>query len=178
MFFNNVDKICDKAIIEFSKGNNDSLSTIYDCMARLIFSSAYAILNNYQDSEDVLQDTMIHIAKNAHQYKSGSYAKSWILSITRNLSIDILRKRKNTVPMDEEMLDNDLQSEEDEFSNLEVNDILNILDEEERQIIIFRLYAKLPYKEITKIMSINVPTLHKKYQRAIKKLKINYDGGL
>lgn len=174
MLFNNVNNICDKAIIEFSKGNHDSLSTIYDCMARIIFSSAYAIVRNYQDTEDVLQDTMIQIAKYAHTYQKGGNAKAWILSITRHLSIDILRKRKNSLPIDEEFLENSMQIE-DEYSHLDVHDILNMLDEEERQIIIFRLYAKLPYKEISKMMNINVSSLHKKYQRAIKKLKNNYD---
>ncbi len=174
MLFNDVNNICDKAIIEFSKGNHDSLSTIYDCMARIIFSSAYAIVRNYQDTEDVLQDTMIQIAKYAHTYQKGSNAKAWILSMTRHLSIDILRKRKNSLPIDDEFLENNMQID-DEYSHLDVHDILDMLDEEERQIIIFRLYAKLPYKEISKMMNINVSSLHKKYQRAIKKLKNNYD---
>lgn len=175
MIFNDVNNICDRAIIEFSRGNNDSLPIIYDCMARIIFSTAYAILNNYQDSEDVLQETLIQITRNAHTYQKGSNAKAWILSITHNLSIDILRKRKNMLTIDNELIEQEMQITEDEYSHLEVNDILNILDEEEKQIIIFRLYSKLPYKEISKIMNINVSSLHKKYQRAIKKLKNNYD---
>ncbi len=174
MLFNDVNKICDKAIIEFSKGNHDSLSIIYDCMARIIFSSAYAIIRNYQDTEDVLQETMIQIAKYAHTYQKGSNAKAWILTITRHLSIDTIRKKKNSLPINDFLENNTLVSE-DEYSNLNIHDMLNLLDEEERQIIIFRLYSNLPYKEISKMMSINVSSLHKKYQRAIKKLKNNYD---
>lgn len=175
MRFNNVNSICDKAIIEFSKGNHDSLSTIYDCMARIIFSTAYAIVKNYQDAEDVLQETMIQIAKYSDTYQKKSNAKAWILSMAQHISIDILRKRKNSLPIDEEFLEKNVPIVEDEYSHLHVHEILNILEEEERQIVVFRLYAKLSYKEISKIMNINISSLHKKYQRAIKKLKNNYD---
>lgn len=175
MFGNSANRICDKAIVEFSSGDNDSLSIIYDCMARLIFSSAYAIVGNYQDAEDVLQDTMIEITKYAHTYQKGSNARAWILSMTRHLSIDIVRKRKPSLPIDEEFLKNEFLVSKDEFSNLDVHDILNILDEDERQLVIFRLYSKIPYKEISKIMDISVSSLQKRYQRAIKKLKNNYD---
>ena len=41
----------------------DALAIINDCMPRMIFSVSYAIAENYQDAEDILQETMIEITK-------------------------------------------------------------------------------------------------------------------
>ncbi|HAN21904.1 MAG: hypothetical protein A2Y15_06140 [Clostridiales bacterium GWF2_36_10] len=170
---NKINKVCDKAIIEFLEGDKNGLSVIYDCMARMIFSVAYAIVGNYQDAEDVLQDTMIEITKYAHTYRKGSNAKAWILTMTRHLSIDLIRKRKPTFSLDEVETLEQSTVVCTEFSQLEVLEMLNALDEDENQIVIFRLYAEMSYIEISQIMGISIASAQKKYQRSIKKLKNN-----
>ena len=168
-----LNKICDNAIIEFSKGDNAALALIYDAMARMIFSLAYSITRNYQDAEDVLQNTMIEIAKYAHTYRSGSNAKAWILAMARNRSTDVVRKRKIVVSIEDTDTEN-MPDTKSDLSQLEVLDMLSVLDEEERQILILRLYTKMPYKEIAIIMGISIVSAQKKYQRSVKKLKKYY----
>ncbi len=165
--------ICDKAIIEFTKGDKEALSVIYDCMARMIFSVAYAITGNYQDAENALQDTMIEITKYAHTYRAGSNAKAWILALARHCSIDVVRKRKSVVSI-EATATVDIPQTESDFSRLEVLDMLSVLDGEEKQCLILRLYAKMPYKEIADIMRISIAAAQKKYQRSVRKLKDYY----
>jgi len=168
-----INLICDRAIIEYSQGDKDALSVIFDCMARMIFSVAYAITSNYQDAENALQDTIIEITKYAHTYRGNSNAKAWILAMARHCSIDIVRKRKSVVSM-EDTATVDIPQTESDFSRLEVLDMLSVLDGEERQCLILRLYAKMPYKEIADIMRISVASAQKKYQRAVRKLKDYY----
>lgn len=166
----NVNSICDRALIALSAGDRNRLADIYDCMARLILSTAYAITGSYPDAEDVLQDTMLAIANNAHAYEPGSNARAWILTIVRHRSIDLVRKRRREimfVPEEQEFLDAGI-------SQLEVLDLLRLLGEEERQVILFRLYARLPYREIASILGISIASAQKQFQRAIKKLK-TYD---
>lgn len=167
MYGNQINSACDKAITELLKGNQEALSAIYDCMARMIFSVAYTITGSCEDAEDVLQDTMIEIIRYAHTYKSGSNARAWILTMARHLSIDLVRKRKPTIPL-EEAERMEMQMDE---SQLEVLDLLKILDEDEKQLVVFRLYGEMPYREISRVMEISVAAAQKRYQRAMKKLK-------
>lgn len=167
MHGNQINSACDKAITELSKGNQEALSVIYDCMARIIFSAAYTITGNCEDAEDVLQDTMIEITRYAHTYESGSNARAWILTMARHLSIDIVRKRKPTLPLEEAER---MEMQVDE-SQLEVLDLLKILDEDEKQLVVFRLYGEMSYREISRVMEISVAAAQKRYQRAMKKLK-------
>jgi len=168
-----INKACDRAITELAMGDTNALSIIYDCMARMIFSVAYGITGNYQDAENVLQETMIEIVKYAHSYRSGSNARAWILAIARHCSVDIVRKRKLSVPIDDTG-SVDLPLYRPDLSKLEVLDMLRILNSEERQCIILRLYAEMSHKEIASIMNISVASAQKKYQRAVRKLKDFY----
>ena len=166
-----INKACDRAIVAYSKGDKNALSMIYDSMARMIFSVAYAITGNYQDAENVLQDTMIEITKYAHTYRSGTNAKAWILAMARHCSIDIVRKRKLVVSIEDTM---NIPETQPDLSRIEVLDMLNVLGEQEKQCLLFRLYTKMPYKEIADMMNISVASAQKKYQRAIRKLKEYY----
>ena len=164
------DQACDKAIAAYSEGDQDALAVIFDCMARMIFSVAYAITENYQDAEDVLQDTMIEITRYANAYRGGSNARAWILAMARHRSIDVVRKRRTVVAIEDAELSEAPETRFD-LSRLEALDLLSTLDEEKRQILLLRLYAELPFKEIAAIMSISVASAQKKYQRAISELR-------
>ncbi len=192
-----LNQTCDQAITRYSQGDKEALSVIYDCMARMVFSVAYAIVGNYEDAEDVLQDTMIEIMKYAHTFQPGTNAKAWILTMTRHLAVDIVRKRKPSIPYDDwvaqspddddqafetdDAINRDLETSINHDSTPEIEDglpdvseMLGILNEEDRQILILRLYSGLSYKDISKMMGLTVSVAQKRYQRAIKKIKQRY----
>ena len=61
--------------------------------------------------------------------------------------------------------------EADAFAAVEIMDMLSVLDEEEKQIVLLRLYQEMPYREIAEVMGIKIFAAQKRYQRAISKLK-------
>jgi len=167
---NRADPACNQAIIELAQGNREGLATIYDRMARLIFSVAYATTGNTADAEDVLQDTMIAVVRYAASYRDGSNARAFVLTIARHLAVDAVRKRKTTVPL-EAVAPADQPACETDVSRCDVRDLLAVLAPDERQLVVFRLYAGLSYREISRVMEISVVAAQKRYQRALKKLK-------
>jgi RNA polymerase sigma-70 factor (ECF subfamily) len=54
-----------------------------------------SILNDEEDAKDVMQETIVKIKFGAGQYRPGTNPKAWIFRIARNLSIDMVRMRKN-----------------------------------------------------------------------------------
>lgn len=93
--------ICDKAVTAYAKGDSEALSVVYDCMAKMIMATALAITDSREDAEDVLQDTIIGVARFAGSYKKGTNAKAWILAIARNKALDAVRKRNGNLPLEE-----------------------------------------------------------------------------
>ena len=167
-----IDKRADKALCALAKGNMDALSEIYDLYGRLILSVAYTIMGNSADAEDVLQDVMILLCRYAPSYHANTSPRAYVMSITRHCAIDTVRKRKNNLSMDEV---GDLPIYTEELAAVEVLDMLSVLPEEEQQIIVLHLYAGLSHRQVAKMLELTPSATEKKYQRALKKLKQQYE---
>ncbi|MBQ8287776.1 MAG: RNA polymerase sigma factor [Clostridia bacterium] len=166
------DREGDRALRLLATGDRSALATLYDLYGRLILSVAYSIVENYPDAEDVLQDTMIELARYAVRYSKGNNPRAYILTITRHIAIDLVRKRKPQTPLQEA---GDHTSDEGLLEAIEVLDLLRTLSEEERQAVMLHLYVGLSHKEAAKVMEISTAAAEKKYQRALAKLKKHYE---
>ena len=167
----NSKKVCEQALGELAEGNTRALSVIYDEMSRSIFSLAYTLTQNYCDAEDVLQNTMIDITRSCRKYCGGNVT-AWIMAIARNNAMDVIRKRKEGTELAISEIPESAEAEaRDDFFIVETMDMLNVLDIEEKQIVLMRLYQEMPYREIAAVMGIKIFAAQKKYQRAISKLK-------
>src|ERR1700760_5150062 len=75
--------------------DRDALAAFYDDTARPLFSLAYRMLGNNEESEEVIQDVFLQIWNKAEKFDAAKgQAFHWALSITRNLCIDRLRARQ------------------------------------------------------------------------------------
>ena len=162
---------CEKALCKIADGDNDALKTIHKLMNRQIYAVAYSVLQDFALSDDIVQETYVKIIEKAFSYRKGTNARAWVLSIARNLAIDLFRRRKFECNTDV------LPDEENRFDEgsvvfaMEVKHALDTLENEERQIITLKVYAGLKHKEIAPLLGINEEACKKKYQRALAKLR-------
>ncbi|MBQ7324105.1 MAG: RNA polymerase sigma factor [Clostridia bacterium] len=166
------DREGDRALRRLAAGDRSALGNIYDLYSRLILSVAYTIVENTADAEDVLQDTMIELVRYATRYGSGSSPRAYILTITRHIAIDTLRRRKPQTSLEEA---GDRSSDDGLLEAVEVLDLLRILSEEERQAVTLHLYGGLSHKEVAKTLGITTAAAEKKYRRALAKLRQQYE---
>ncbi len=165
---------CDNAICELSEGNINALSVIYRNYGKMIFSLGYQIVNNKTDAEDVLQETMLNIAKYAHTYRRGTNPKAWVLAITRNCAISIVKKRGNTLPLDD--IELSIADPADDIDDImAIRDAMQKLNEQERAIINLKLHIGLSHAEIASVLGTNAIAVQKRYRRALEKLKRYYE---
>ena len=163
---------CEKAILKIASGDHEALRIIHKYMNRQIYAVAYAVLRDFALSDDVVQETYVKIMEKAVFYEKETKARAWILSISRNIAIDIYRKRAFDCSSE------DVEEEEPRFDegsvlvSMEVKRALDSLDDEERQIITMKIYAGLKHKEIAPLLDINEEACKKKYQRALSKLRL------
>ena len=59
-----------------------------------IFVVCLGVLGNSHDAEDVAQDAMLKGFEQIRQLRDGGQFAGWVVAIARNLSINLLRKRK------------------------------------------------------------------------------------
>lgn len=155
-------------------GEMAALGDIYRVIGREMFALSYTILNDYQLAEDAVQDSLLRISRNARELNDTSKAKSWIITITRNISLDILRKRKSEIATDDtapEMAEVADDRYTVSVESLAVREALEELGEPDNQIVLMKTTMGFKYKEIADITGMTVEACQKRYQRAISKLK-------
>jgi len=90
-----LDERSDKDLVAASSGGD---RTAYAVLVRRhhhpVLLVCLGILGNVHDAEDIAQDTMIKGFERIRQLRNGSQFGGWIVAIARNLSINLLRKRK------------------------------------------------------------------------------------
>ena len=117
-----------------------------------------------------MQETFLKVLQNIGTYRENGNARAWLLSITRNVSIDILRSRKNTLSMDDPEMEAQAGEMPDVVERLEIGDALAALSQIDRQIVVLKAVSGMNFGEIAQIVELPVTTVQKRYQRARKKL--------
>lgn len=162
---------CEKAILRIADGDGDALNIIYKYMNRQIYAVAYSVLRDFSLADDVVQETYIKILEKAFSYRKGTNARAWVLSVARNIAIDMFRRRRFEGSEDNLSEQSIRFDESAVVSSMEVKNALDTLDDEERQIITLKIYAGLKHREIASLLGITEEASKKKYQRAAVKLR-------
>ncbi|QBP39971.1 RNA polymerase sigma factor [Paenisporosarcina antarctica] len=88
-------KLTDAQLYLRMRSNDQAaLEEIYDRYERLVYSFAYRMTQNTQMAEDTVQEVFIKLWKEHAPYTEdkGKFS-SWLLTMTRNTSLDALRKK-------------------------------------------------------------------------------------
>lgn len=158
-----------EALLEaIADGQSDALSELYHKTDKAVYAYALSILKNMHDAEDVMQNTYIQIFKSAASYRADGKPMAWILTIVRNACLNILREQKKTLPLSEADYIRAQTSAED---RLILSSCMELLDDEERQIVILHAVAGFKYREIAQYLSMQLSTVLSKYHRALQKMK-------
>ena len=162
------------------KGDKKSFSKLIASIQLELYNIARIKLNDEDDINDVLQDTVLDIYKGLKKLKDNRLFKTWSVKILLNNCNNILKKKyrkKNIISLD------DYIEKYDEHSDISVDNIssklsyekaLSILSEQEKTI--FALYYQEEYKikEISEILEINDNTVKSILKRGRDKLKKYY----
>ncbi len=136
--------------------------------------------NNPQLAGEILQETMTNVWRKAHLFHSDKGAPTtWIYSIMRNASFDLLRKIK---AKKEDNLSNDIwpliesdQSSEDDYSDhLENQHLMAHIDklpEAQQQVIRGVYFMELSQEQLSKQLNIPLGTIKSRLRLALAKLK-------
>ena len=172
--------IDDDLMIRVAEGDQEAFSTLYTLAGKSIYAYALSILKNPEDAEDILQDTFLKVRSAASLYQSPGNVLAWILTISRNLCLMKLRRRKfiSSQPLEELSVTSTFHQIGDLEDRIVLQTALQCLSEEECQIIILHAVTGWKHREIAELLHLPVPTILSKYHRGIKKLKAKLEGKL
>lgn len=167
------ESVLNSLILSFKNGNSKSFDKIYSMTSRILFSTAYSYLKDFNLSMDIVQETYIKLIDGINNYDQNKNSINYLITITKNLSINLLNKRKKEKSVDftnNEYKYSDMQITQ-EFSTPLMDIAKKILDEDEKEIVTLILFSSYKRKEVAKKMNIPIGTVSWKYSVALNKIK-------
>jgi RNA polymerase sigma factor (sigma-70 family) len=157
--------------VENDSDDMNDFKQLFDEHKKSVFAMALSILRDFELAEDVLQESFIKLFQHKKHQKI-SNVKAWLISVSRNTALDLYRKKKREITgFTDDYFERMPYLSGDPLDRLVLAKYLELLDDEERQIVILKEISGMKHREIAKIIEVPLGTVLWKYNRALKKLK-------
>ncbi len=152
---------------------------------KTVYNLALRMTRNPEDAQDCAQEAFLKAYRSLHLFRGESGFSSWLYRLTTNVCLDFLRKRSRREEVSLTYEDEDAQSAEipiadERFSPeaaLEKKELRQALQEgletlppEFRQVLLLREVGGLSYEEIGRELALEEGTVKSRIFRARKKL--------
>lgn len=134
---------------------------------------AYQYVQNRDDALDVVHDAINKAFSNMNSLKNPEYIRTWFYRIVVNTALDLLRKRKKLIVIDDEILSNLDTGVVDKYENVDLNTAINALPEQYRSVVILRYFEDLKLDDIAEILNEKVSTVKTRLYKALQILRID-----
>ena len=166
------DKELEKIFLNISQDRDHGVEELYSKYNKIVYGVAFTISKSKTDSEDIMQIVFTKIYEMDKSKLPTTKQASWLYSITKNETINFIKKNKKDISLDRiyEILDdnNELNKVVD---SIEFNRIIGKLNEKEKEIISLKILSDFSFEEIGKLLNEPVGTVKWRYYKAIYSLK-------
>ena len=155
----------------YIEGDERSLETLVYRHKQRIYNFIYSKVFDRDLTEDIFQDTFIKVIRTL---KLGNYNEegkfvSWVMRIAHNLVIDHFRKNSripkfesnNDFDIFSVLKDNEIDVENKMIKDqilIEVKKIINLLPDDQKEVLVYRYYNELSFKEISEKTGVSINT--------------------
>ncbi|TDL76137.1 sigma-70 family RNA polymerase sigma factor [Peribacillus frigoritolerans] len=130
---------------------------------------AYIYVNNKDDALDIVQETAYQSFLKFNTLNDLKLFKTWIIKITINCAIDLLRKKKKVIHLNKEVVI--FNSTEDIPLSLTLQDLLEALNDDEKTVLLLKYYQGYTFNEISEILNKPLSTVKSVLYRALQNLR-------
>lgn len=158
---------------EMQNSKEMAFNKLYKNYKNLVYGISFSILKNKEDSEDIVQNVFSKIFNLENEKLPNENEATWLYSITKNETLNFLRKKKQEVNLDEIYY---ISEEESDLNKIiekdEYNKMISKLNEKEQEIISLKILSNLSFKDISKILNIPIGTVQWRYYKGLHTLKL------
>jgi RNA polymerase sigma factor (sigma-70 family) len=174
-----IKKYSEEELISLLKNRDQkAFAYLYDNYSGALLGVIFKMLDNRELAEDILQEAFIKIWNNFPNYDSmKGRLFTWMLNITRNLTIDTIRskgyKNQAKIQHSENTVNNvtDNANTAESFDALGIRKHLNLLKNDQQKIIDLAYFEGLTQIEISKQLNIPLGTVKTRMRAAIIELR-------
>lgn len=166
---------------EARRGDKEAFGRLVEAYQIPVYNLAYRMLSNRGEAEEAAQEVFIRAYTKLDTYDPSRKFSTWILSITSNYCIDLIRKRRalllsidHPLPPHPALMSDradgpEAQAVAGETEAL-VQTLLDELPDDYRQTVVLRYWYDLSYQEIAEIMDTTVSAIKSRLFRARRQM--------
>ncbi len=175
-------------IFQCKAGRTGNLGLLAEKYEVPLLSYIVSFTGNRFEAEDIFQDVFVRILKGARNFAGASKSSTWIYTITRNLCINFLAKKKESTPFsnEEQMVEFSAQSLKDAGENpdreielreagMAIKKVVQSLPPGLKEAVLLRYFNGLSYKEIAEVTGEPIGTVGYRIHEALKAMKVELE---
>jgi RNA polymerase sigma-70 factor, ECF subfamily len=179
-------------MVSYQRGDREAFAILVRRHETPIYNFVFRQLRERSVAEDITQDAFMRVVQNAGEFKHEARFSTWLYAIARNLCIDHLRKAKHRR---HPSLDQPVGSDENDArrvgdsvaaqhpsANAErsamsaevakcIEQAVDSLPDDQREVFLLREVANLPFKEIADITGVGENTVKSRMRYALERLQ-------
>ncbi|MGE5678919.1 MAG: sigma-70 family RNA polymerase sigma factor [Pseudomonadota bacterium] len=137
-----------------------------------IYRLAYSYVKNTEDALDIVQESIYKAISSKASLKEPEYIRTWFYRIVVNTSLDLLRKQKRLVVVDDEAMASLDTGMSDDYRDFDLHRALDDLPDNYRSIIVLRYFEDLKIEEVAEILNENISTVKTRLYKSLQKLRM------
>ena len=168
----------DRALVgRFLGGQRDAAGALVDRYQKRVFNVALRMLGNVQDAEDVTQTVFLNAFLKLGTYDPRFRFFSWIYRMAVNESLNMLKRRKPTVTLEDALGIRAPGAAPDRGTEAadRVGKALMGLKPDDRAVVVLCHFVSFSYQEIADVLEIPVRTVKSRLFTARERLRLALD---
>jgi len=156
------------------EGNELAFEELMRLHSGMVYKVAKGVLASPEQAADITQEVFVAFYKSLGKLRSSKAIRSWLRSVTLNKCYDVLKKRKETVSVDDHLVPGCMQRS-DAWSDAELSELLkqtlNLLTMRERTALVLTCQLGYSSQQAGKDMGCAAGTVRALVYKARSKLK-------
>ena len=164
------------------QGDEQAYSWLYRTYVQLLYNYGSHFTMDHELIKDCIQEVFTRIYKNRKTLSLPDNVRVYLLISLKNCILNALDKQCRYTDLEsipfilrEPVEDRFISDDETKLQYEEVENILSILTPRQREIMYYRFVEELDFDQICEIMNLNYQSAHNLIQRALRKIRDNYD---
>ncbi len=161
-----------------AQGDKQAFELLFKQYGERVFRYAFRLISNATKAEEVTNDVMLEVWKNAAKFEGRSKVSTWILGITRHVALNAVRRKEfDTVDVDNAP---EIADPEDSVAEVDrdratlkaaLRTALGRLSTEHRDVVELTFFHGCSYQEIAEIVQCPENTVKTRMYHAKKQLQ-------
>lgn len=161
------------------EGDEDALSTLLERYQGQVYRFGMKMCRDPEDAEDVLQETLLAMARGVHDFRGASSLSTWLYTVARSFCIK-KRRRSKFAPVETSLdtvggseavsVPDPARGPDEAFAGKQVGQALeeaiSALDPMYREVLILRDVEGLTAPEVSEVLGVSVQAVKSRLHRA------------